>query len=148
MCLYPAVSLYSNSLKNVSTLLLNVSLTQKGHIETVLAGHLFAWCYTGTLSLAQLECPTQSQYTDTGPTSLDTNLIMPTPSETAARVPIFKTLVCLERGGDSNSRPPRPQADALTTRLRGLVQIHWINCFFMKGYLFGFKKKSYYGFVF
>ena len=100
--------------------MLNVSLTQKCHIETVLVGHLFAWCHTGTLSLAQLKCPTQSQYTDTGPTIPDTNLIMPTPSETAARVPIFKTLVCLGLGRDSNSRPPSPQADALTTRLRGL----------------------------
>ena len=114
-------------------MLLNVSLTQKGHIETVLVGHLFAWCHTGTLSLAQLECPTQSQYTDTGPTSPDTNLIMPTPSETAARVPIFKTLVCLGRGRESNSRSPSPQADALTTRLRGLVFLCFI-CWIYKDY--------------
>ena len=78
-----------------------------------LVGHLFACCNTGTLSLAHLECHTQSQYTP------DTNRMMPTPLETAAIVPIFKTLVCLDR--DSNPRTTSPQADALTTRPRGLV---------------------------
>ena len=93
------VALVNFSYNLALALLLNVSLTQKGHIKMVLVWHLFAWCHTGTLSLAQLECPTQSQYTDTGSTSPDTNLLMPTPSETVAKVPIFKTLVCLGRGG-------------------------------------------------
>ena len=35
--------------------------------------------------------PTQSQYTDTGPTSPNTVLIMSTPDETAAGVPILKS---------------------------------------------------------
>jgi len=47
--------------------------------------------------------PTQSQYTDTGPTSPNTNLVMPTQGETAAGLPIFKSQARPDRG--SNARP-------------------------------------------
>ena len=45
------------------------------------------------IEIAQLEYPTLSQYTDTGPTSSDTNLIMLALSEAATRIPIIQSLV-------------------------------------------------------
>ena len=77
---------------------------------------IFTCCHTEVEVADQTFYLTQSQYTDTGPTSPSTDPIMP-----GAGVPIFKSLVWLDpeksrRKRDLNSGPSAPKADALTTR--------------------------------
>ena len=78
---------------------------------------------------------TQSQYTDTGPTSPSTDPKIQAPGRVAIGVPIFNSLVWLnpEKSWwkrDSNPGSSALEADTLTTRLtRQLYQFwsHWYN---------------------
>ena len=90
-------------------------------------GHFGRQCYFNIfnvlphwgISIAQLKYSTQSQYTDTGPNSPGTNLIMLTSSEAATRVSISKSSVWVGRSSYLTRLEPTTSqfpADAFTTR--------------------------------
>ena len=81
----------------------------------------FTCCHTEIQIADQTFYLTQSQYTDTGPTSPSADPIRRAPGRVATGVPIFKSLVWLDpeksrRKRDSNTGSSVLEADALTTR--------------------------------
>ena len=117
---------YHNDHALAALLLFVSSLTSQQH-ASVSQGRIctdnFMCCHTETEVADQTFYLTQSQYTDTGPTSPSADPITPAPGRVATGVPIFKSLVWL----DPEKIPVQAGFEPRIVRSRGGRLNHYAN---------------------